>query len=101
MWEAYVRFGFATKLLPAPSAVASVAFDALASPFYNNGENEKGIGVHLIASLGHVCGGGTIARVIDVPFARPRHRDEVMADPRFAAESLEQLRRELDLARTA
>ncbi|GAC1441455.1 MAG: nitrate ABC transporter ATP-binding protein [Vulcanimicrobiaceae bacterium] len=48
--------------------------------------------------------GGTIARVIDVPFARPRHRDDVMADPRFArlaADSLEHLTRELDLARTA
>ena len=48
--------------------------------------------------------GGTIARIIDVPFARPRHRDEVMADPRFAklaAESLEHLTRELDLARSA
>jgi len=48
--------------------------------------------------------GGTIARVIGVPFARPRHRDAVMADPRFArlaAQSLEHLTRELDLARSA
>lgn len=48
--------------------------------------------------------GGTIARVIDVPFDRPRRRERVMADPRFAklaAESLEHLTRELDLARGA
>jgi len=47
---------------------------------------------------------GARSRVIDVPFARPRHRDAVMADPRFArlaAQSLEHLTRELDLARSA
>jgi len=67
VWEAYVRFGFATKLLPAPSTVAGVAFDALKSPFYNNGENDKGIGLHLIASLGRVCVGFAIATVLAVP----------------------------------
>ena len=67
LWEAYVRFGFATKLLPAPSAVAGVAYDALKSPFYNNGENDKGIGLHLIASLGRVCIGFGIATIVAVP----------------------------------
>ncbi|GAC1539968.1 MAG: hypothetical protein NVS3B16_01570 [Vulcanimicrobiaceae bacterium] len=48
--------------------------------------------------------GGTIARVLDVPFGRPRRRDDVMRDPEFArlaAESLEHLTRELDLAQQA
>ncbi|GAC1539963.1 MAG: nitrate ABC transporter permease [Vulcanimicrobiaceae bacterium] len=66
-WEAYVRFGFATKLLPAPSAVAGVAFDALKSPFYNNGENDKGIGLHLFASLWRVSLGFGIATCVAVP----------------------------------
>jgi nitrate/nitrite transport system ATP-binding protein len=45
--------------------------------------------------------GGTIARIIDVPFAHPRKREVVLADPAFArlaAESLAHLTRELDLA---
>jgi hypothetical protein len=45
--------------------------------------------------------GGTIARTIAVPFARPRRREAVLADPAFArlaAESLAHLTRELDLA---
>lgn len=53
--------------MPAPSTVAGVAFDALKSPFYNNGENDKGIGLHLIASLGRVCVGFAIATVLAVP----------------------------------
>lgn len=67
IWEAYVRLGFSTKLLPAPSAVFGVAFDALRSPFYDNGENDKGIGLHLLASLGRVCIGFTIAALVAVP----------------------------------
>ncbi len=48
--------------------------------------------------------GGTIASIVNVPFARPRRRDEVVRDPEFArlaAESLEHLTRELDLARAS
>jgi nitrate/nitrite transport system permease protein len=66
-WEAYVRLGFATKLLPAPSAVAAVAWDAITHPFYSNGENDKGIGLHLLASLGRVAVGFGIATVIAIP----------------------------------
>jgi nitrate/nitrite transport system permease protein len=67
LWETYVRAGFATKLLPAPSAVAAVAFDALKSPFYDNGDNDKGIGLHLLASLGRVALGFGIATLVAVP----------------------------------
>ena len=48
--------------------------------------------------------GGTIARVLDVPFGRPRRREDVVRDPEFvalAAESLQHLTRELDLAQQA
>lgn len=48
--------------------------------------------------------GGTIARILDVPFRRPRRRDDVVCDPEFArlaAESLAHLTRELDLAQQA
>ncbi len=67
LWEAYVRLGLATKLLPAPTAVAAVAWDAVSHPFYDNGENDKGIGLHLLASLGRVAIGFGLAAIIAIP----------------------------------
>ena len=59
--------GHASKLLPAPGAVALNFLDAVRDPFYSHGSNDKGIGLHLMASLARVAAGFGIATVIAVP----------------------------------
>jgi len=67
VWQWYAQSGLASKLLPAPSAVALNFFDAVRDPFYDHGQNDKGIGLHLLASLGRVAAGFGIAVVIGIP----------------------------------
>jgi nitrate/nitrite transport system permease protein len=66
-WQWYFQSGLASKLLPAPAAVAANLFEALRDPFYSHGDNDKGIGLHLLASLGRVAAGFGIATVIAIP----------------------------------
>ena len=66
-WEWYARSGLASTLLPAPTSVFTNLVDALRDPFYVHGQNDKGIGLHLLASLGRVAIGFTIATLIAVP----------------------------------
>src|SRR5207244_12681252 len=56
----------ARRSMPWPAAVAATAAHMLAHPFYDNGPNDKGIGLQLAASLGRMAIGYTIASVIAV-----------------------------------
>ncbi len=53
--------------VPPPSAVAVRAFEALSNPFYDNGPNDKGIGIQLGYSLYRVLTGFSFAAVLAIP----------------------------------
>ena len=61
IWQASVAGHPAGKGLPGPVAVARTAGEMLAHPFYNNGPNDKGIGLQLLASLGRLAVGYFVA----------------------------------------
>jgi len=66
LWQAAVAGTPAGKGVPGPVAVATTAAHMLAHPFYDNGPNDKGIGLQLAASLGRMAIGYTIASVIAI-----------------------------------
>ncbi|MBM7846505.1 nitrate ABC transporter permease [Herpetosiphon giganteus] len=53
--------------LPTPLATASTLGELLSNPFYDNGPNDKGIGIQLLASLGRVFTGWGIGIAIAIP----------------------------------
>ncbi len=66
LWQAAVAGKPVGKGIPGPVAVATTAAHMLAHPFYDNGPNDKGIGLQLAASLGRMAIGYTIASVIAI-----------------------------------
>jgi nitrate/nitrite transport system permease protein len=52
---------------PTPAEFAAVALARVENPFYDNGPNDKGIGIQLAYSLGRVAVGFLIAMVVAVP----------------------------------
>ena len=66
LWQAAVAGKPAGKGVPGPVAVATTAAHMLAHPFYDNGPNDKGIGLQLAASLGRMAIGYTIASVVAI-----------------------------------
>ncbi|HLF78290.1 MAG TPA: nitrate ABC transporter permease [Dehalococcoidia bacterium] len=58
---------FVAKDLPGPVATYRVFSDLVGHPFYDNGPNDKGIGVQLYASLQRVAIGFTVGTIIAVP----------------------------------
>jgi len=66
LWQAAVAGKPAGKGIPGPVAVATTAAHMLAHPFYDNGPNDKGIGLQLAASLGRMAIGYTIASAIAI-----------------------------------
>jgi len=66
IWQAAVAGKAPGKSIPGPAEVATTAAHMLAHPFYDNGPNDKGIGLQLAASLGRMAIGYTIASVIAV-----------------------------------
>ena len=66
LWQAAVAGKQAGKGIPGPVAVATTAAHMLAHPFYDNGPNDKGIGLQLAASLGRMAIGYTIASVVAI-----------------------------------
>jgi nitrate/nitrite transport system permease protein len=66
LWQAAVAGTPAGKGIPGPVAVATTAAHMLAHPFYDNGPNDKGIGLQLAASLGRMAIGYTIASAIAI-----------------------------------
>ncbi|MGD9712233.1 MAG: nitrate ABC transporter permease [Thermomicrobiales bacterium] len=53
--------------VPGPLEVGKVIWSHLSRPFYNNGPNDRGIGWHLIVSIGRVLAGYTLAVLVAVP----------------------------------
>jgi nitrate/nitrite transport system permease protein len=52
---------------PTPVAMAQTVWDKLSDPFYDNGPNDKGIGIQLAYSLARVLGGFFLAAVVAIP----------------------------------
>jgi nitrate/nitrite transport system permease protein len=67
LWQIAVQTGHASRLLPAPSTIASVAWSVLRHPFQASGGSDHSIGQHLLASLARVAVGFAIATVVAVP----------------------------------
>jgi nitrate/nitrite transport system permease protein len=63
IWQAAVAGAPPGKGLPGPLAVARAAGGMLAHPFYDNGPNDKGIGLQFLASLGRLAVGYVAASV--------------------------------------
>lgn len=53
--------------LPTPANVFSTTVDNFSDPFYDNGPNDKGVGIQLAYSLGRVLAGFALAVAIGVP----------------------------------
>jgi nitrate/nitrite transport system permease protein len=66
LWQALVVGQPAGRGIPGPLAVAATAVQMLAHPFYNNGPNDKGIGLQLLSSLGRLAIGYLSASVIAI-----------------------------------
>ncbi len=56
-WQAAVARQPKGKGLPGPVAVSVAAWEMVRHPFYDNGPNDKGIGLQLAASLGRLAAG--------------------------------------------
>ena len=63
IWQASVAGNKPGKGVPGPAAVARTAVEMLSNPFYDNGPNDKGIGLQLAASLGRLGVGWVVASV--------------------------------------
>ena len=66
LWQALAGSKPAGKGIPGPVHVARAAAEMLANPFYNNGPNDKGIGLQLGASLGRLALGWTAASLVAI-----------------------------------
>jgi nitrate/nitrite transport system permease protein len=66
IWQAFAAGQPAGRGIPGPMAVAATAGHMLANPFYNNGPNDKGIGLQLAASLGRLAIGWTVASLVAI-----------------------------------
>ncbi len=53
--------------LPGPIATMGTFWDLVSDPFYDNGPNDKGIGLQLIASLRRVMTGFVLASAVAIP----------------------------------
>lgn len=52
---------------PGPLAMAQTLWDKLSDPFYDNGPNDKGIGIQLVYSLARVLAGFLMAAAVAIP----------------------------------
>ncbi len=52
---------------PTPAAMAQTLWEKLANPFYDNGPNDKGIGIQLAYSLARVLSGFLLAAAVAIP----------------------------------
>ncbi len=53
--------------LPGPLATMGTFWNLVSNPFYDNGPNDKGIGLQLMASLGRVFKGFVLAAAVAIP----------------------------------
>ena len=68
LWQAVAApvTGGKSKGLPGPLAVARTAAEMISNPFYDNGPNDKGIGLQLLASLGRLAFGYIAASLVAI-----------------------------------
>jgi nitrate/nitrite transport system permease protein len=66
-WELLVRSGSVLPLVPAPTKVLDAGIKALSRAFYENGVNDVGVGLQLLASLQRVMLGFGLAVLVAVP----------------------------------
>ena len=59
--------GIVGETLPGPIATLKVLVNLLKNPFYDNGPNDKGIGVQLMSSIGRVFVGFTLGSFVAIP----------------------------------
>ncbi|HQS81349.1 MAG TPA: nitrate ABC transporter permease [Thiobacillus sp.] len=57
----------AASSFPTPAAMGQTLWDKLSDPFYDNGPNDKGIGIQLAYSLVRVLGGFFLAAMVAIP----------------------------------
>jgi nitrate/nitrite transport system permease protein len=67
VWEAAVRVGLTSSLMPPPSLVFTELVAALSNPFYIASANDAGIGIQLGTSLLRVLIGFGLAMVVALP----------------------------------
>ena len=65
-WQAAITGNPPGKGVPGPAAVAKTAVEMLANPFYNNGPNDKGIGLQFLSSLGRLAIGYVSASIVAI-----------------------------------
>ena len=56
-----------SKDLPGPLPTLSVLWQLVSNPFYDNGPNDKGIGIQVLYSLGRVFSGWLIGSLVAIP----------------------------------
>jgi nitrate/nitrite transport system permease protein len=66
VWQASVAGNKPGKGVPGPAAVAQTAVEMLSNPFYDNGPNDKGIGLQFLSSLGRLAIGYVSASLIAI-----------------------------------
>ncbi|MGH9278531.1 MAG: nitrate ABC transporter permease [Acidimicrobiales bacterium] len=57
-----------SRELPSPATTFGTLWDLVSSPFYDNGPNDKGVGLQLLASLQRVFLGFGMAAAVGIPF---------------------------------
>jgi nitrate/nitrite transport system permease protein len=67
IWELGVQYRIFSPVMPAASRTISDFFGWVSDPFYDNGPNDKGIGLHLLASLQRVLLGFLLGSAIAIP----------------------------------
>ena len=66
-YEILMGMGEPEAHVPGPSEVFSHAVQELSQPFYDNGPNDKGIGVQLMYSIARVAAGYILAMFVAIP----------------------------------
>ena len=56
-----------TSIMPGPLEVGAKLYEQLRHPFYDNGPNDKGIGIQLISSIGRVFAGFALGSLVAIP----------------------------------
>lgn len=67
LWELGANTGLLSPVMPSASRTIADFWGWIADPFYDNGPNDKGIGLHLIASLQRVMAGFLLGSAIAIP----------------------------------
>jgi nitrate/nitrite transport system permease protein len=67
IWELGVEWKIFSPVMPSASRTLVEFWGWLRDPFYDNGPNDKGIGIHLLASLQRVLTGFLLGSAIAIP----------------------------------